>query len=350
MISRARLSILAMPRTTAVPHRFAPDTVVAKRLPNAKFGAHYAESASAVDLNWLEDFLALAEHRNFSRAAEARHVTQPAFSRRIQALEAWIGTSLVRRLPQGVVLNAAGEYVLRRAGDMARDLHQMRRGALKVGAREGAALGIAATHALSFTFFPTWVRAHTPLEALGTVNLVSDTMAACERILLAGEADVLLCHHHRTVRSRLDPDRFQSIVVGTDLLVPVIAPDAAGAALHLLPGTPAEPVRFLAYSTPSGLGRILEAAVYASSNALWLDTVFTSPLAAALQTMARQGHGVAWLPQSLAADDLAAGRLVSAGSETFSLPVEIRLFRAREQASAVAETFWSAVSRNGPIE
>jgi LysR family transcriptional regulator, hypochlorite-specific transcription factor HypT len=35
-----------------------------------------------MELNWLEDFLALAERRNFSRAAEARHVTQPAFSRR----------------------------------------------------------------------------------------------------------------------------------------------------------------------------------------------------------------------------------------------------------------------------
>jgi len=37
----------------------------------------------------------LAERRNFSRAAEARHVTQPAFSRRIRALEDWVGTPLV---------------------------------------------------------------------------------------------------------------------------------------------------------------------------------------------------------------------------------------------------------------
>ena len=43
---------------------------------------------------WLEDFLALVDSGNFSRAAELRHVTQPAFSRRIRALEDWVGVDL----------------------------------------------------------------------------------------------------------------------------------------------------------------------------------------------------------------------------------------------------------------
>ena len=295
-----------------------------------------------MELNWLEDFLALAEHRNFTRAAEARHVTQPAFSRRIQALEGWVGTPLVQRSSQGVALNAAGTYLLSQAPDLLRDIRQMRRGALKAGAREQAALAIAATHALSFTFFPGWVRAHAPLEALGTVNLVSDTMTACERILLAGETDFLLCHHHEALPPRFEPNRFLSIVVGTDRLVPTMAPHAAGARL---PGTKVQPVCLLAYSAASGLGRILHQVGHAAGHGLWLDTVFTSPLAAALQTMARQGHGIAWLPHSLVADDLAAGRLVGAGDPKFSVPVEIRLFRARDRKSSDAEAFWTAVSK-----
>lgn len=43
-------------------------------------------------LKWLEDLVALAQTRSFSRAAELRHVTHPAFSRRIKALETWAGT------------------------------------------------------------------------------------------------------------------------------------------------------------------------------------------------------------------------------------------------------------------
>jgi DNA-binding transcriptional LysR family regulator len=50
-----------------------------------------------MDTKWLEDFISLAETRSFSRSAQLRHVTQPAFSRRIQALEAWAGIDLVDR-------------------------------------------------------------------------------------------------------------------------------------------------------------------------------------------------------------------------------------------------------------
>ncbi len=39
-----------------------------------------------METKWLEDFVSLAETRSFSRSAQLRHVTQPAFSRRIQAL------------------------------------------------------------------------------------------------------------------------------------------------------------------------------------------------------------------------------------------------------------------------
>ena len=41
-----------------------------------------------MQLKWLEDFIVLAQERSFTRAAELRHVTHPAFGRRIRALEA----------------------------------------------------------------------------------------------------------------------------------------------------------------------------------------------------------------------------------------------------------------------
>lgn len=44
-----------------------------------------------MDVKWLEDFISLQRLGNFSAAARARNVTQPAFSRRIRALEMWLG-------------------------------------------------------------------------------------------------------------------------------------------------------------------------------------------------------------------------------------------------------------------
>ncbi|MFC7553395.1 LysR substrate-binding domain-containing protein [Pseudoroseomonas wenyumeiae] len=153
-------------------------------------------------------------------------------------------------------------------------------------------------------------------------------------ILLAGDADFLLCHHHHAAPARFAPEAFDSVVVGHDRLLPLSAPDADGAPHWRLSAGPA---RLLAYSAPSGLGRILEATQRPA-----LETVFTSPLAAALLTMARQGQGIAWLPASLAAEDLAAGRLLEAGEAGHAVPVEIRLFRPRRRQSPVAEAFWRA--------
>ncbi|NPD70301.1 LysR family transcriptional regulator (plasmid) [Lichenicola cladoniae] len=50
-----------------------------------------------MDHGWLEDFLAAADCLHFARAAERRHMTQSAMSRRIQSLETWVGVSLFSR-------------------------------------------------------------------------------------------------------------------------------------------------------------------------------------------------------------------------------------------------------------
>ncbi|WP_232631135.1 LysR family transcriptional regulator [Methylobacterium sp. Leaf118] len=299
-----------------------------------------------MDLDWLEDFLALAERRTFSRAAEVRNVTQPAFSRRIRALEDWMGSPLFTRSAQGANLTPAGAQFEPAARELMRDLHRARRETRAAGARETATLAIAATHALSFTFFPGWIREAMRKTALGTLNLVSDSLEACERILQSGEVHVLLCHLHRDAPLRLDADRYESLRVGHDVLAPFCAPDAAGRALWLLPGSVAHPIPVLAYSPASGLGRILAAC--RTGEAAQTETRFTSHLAATLTTMAREGHGVAWLPHSMVSDDETHGRLVRAGPAQFDIPVEIRLFRSLDHRSPAADALWShlcAVSR-----
>ena len=74
-----------------------------------------------MDLKWLEDFIALARERSFSRAAEQRHVTQPQFSRRIRALELWVGADLVNRagFPPVILspINFEALYAQRQAAD-----------------------------------------------------------------------------------------------------------------------------------------------------------------------------------------------------------------------------------------
>ena len=60
------------------------------------------------DLKLLEDLIALAQTGSFVRAAEARHVTHPAFGRRIRTLETWAGAPLVERQRVPVTLTTEG--------------------------------------------------------------------------------------------------------------------------------------------------------------------------------------------------------------------------------------------------
>jgi DNA-binding transcriptional LysR family regulator len=290
-----------------------------------------------MELIWLEDYLALAASLSFSKAAEARHVTQPAFSRRIRALEDWIGAPLFTRTTHRVTLTPAGEHFHDQAEILTRALHQLRRETLEVAGRGTAPLSIAATHALSFTFFPKWVRGSERILALGNLHLVSDSMQACEQMMLRGEVSFLLCHYHRSMGSRLDTRQFKSIVVGTDTLLALSAAGRGSKPKWSLRRDQAIP--YLAYSAQSGLGRI----VVSQSATRGLHTVFTSHLAATLLSMVRSGAGVAWLPRTIAEDDIAAGLLVEAGDRKSAIPIEIRLFREAARQRPEVEALWSAL-------
>ena len=300
-----------------------------------------------MDLDWLHDFLALAEHATFSRAADARNVTQPAFSRRIRGLEEWMGAPLFTRGAHGATLTPAGQLFRTHADELLRSLDRARRETRALGEQHGRSLSIAATHALSFTFFPGWIRSKLSLEGLSTVALISDSLEACEAIMLSGEVHFLLCHHHTSAPVRFDADRYPSVLVGNDTLIPLCAPTAQGRPTWPLPGTSKKITRLLGYSRQSGLGRIL-AAVHAERNAAALETVFTSHLAATLLTMAREGQGVAWLPLTLAREDIESGRLVRAGSDDHDIELEIRLFRSPEVRNETASRLWSTIG--GPAD
>lgn len=297
-----------------------------------------------MDLDWLKDFIALAEHENFSRAADARHVTQPAFSRRVRALEDWIGTPLFLRTAQGATLTAAGEVLRPLALDLARSLDRARRATLAAAERQTTSLAIAATHALSFTFFPNWISRHADLTVSAKISLLSDTMEACEQAMLSGEVHFLLCHWTGGMALQLESERYESLAVGRDVLAALSAPDAQGGPIWPVPGTSGRPTRILGYSPASGLGRIL-ASDRRLAEIAGLQAFFTSHLAATLAAMAREGQGVAWLPRGLVEDDVRAGRLIAAGAASLDVPIEIRLFRSPDCRNRAADALWDKLRR-----
>ena len=100
-----------------------------------------------MNLRELEYLVALAEHRNFHRAAEACHVSQPTLSAQIRKLEKELGVVLFERAPRNLIVTAAGEAAIRRARNILHEVAHL---------KEEAAQHVAArTRRLRFGVFPT---------------------------------------------------------------------------------------------------------------------------------------------------------------------------------------------------
>lgn len=98
----------------------------------------------------LRSFLAVAEERSFSRAAERLHLAQPAVSQQVRRLERQLGATLLRRSTRRVELTAAGERLVPRARSVLADVE---RAAAEVGLAEA---GLAGRVAVGFVGTATY--------------------------------------------------------------------------------------------------------------------------------------------------------------------------------------------------
>jgi LysR family transcriptional regulator, hypochlorite-specific transcription factor HypT len=299
----------------------------------------------SMNLSWIDDFMALAATGNFSRAAEERHMTQPAFSRRIRALEEWLGADLFDRSSQPARVTEVGEWFRTVAQNLQSRVASIPGEARAIADASSTTLRFAATHALSFTFLPRWLHALEAHASMGQLQLMSDVQQKCETLLSQNQVHFMLAHGHPGVRGPLDDAGFPTLVVGTDQLIPVSAPGGDGRPLHSLPcSSKAAPLQWLGYSAESGLGRILKELKGPALDRVHVHQVLTAHLASVLRTMALDKRGLAWLPKLLVEDDIAASRLVVAAPHDWRIDLQIRLYRQRNESGKAAESFWQAAS------
>jgi LysR family transcriptional regulator, carnitine catabolism transcriptional activator len=96
-----------------------------------------------VDARQLTAFLAVVEHGTVTRAAPAVHVSQPALSQTVRALELELGTPLFHRIGRRLVLTAAGDALVAPARQVVRDLDLARRAVVDVAGIAGGTLDLA---------------------------------------------------------------------------------------------------------------------------------------------------------------------------------------------------------------
>lgn len=284
-----------------------------------------------METKWLEDFISLAETHSFSRSAELRHVTQPAFSRRIQSLEAWLGADLIDRTSYPTRLTPAGEVFYEQAMEMLGQINNAR--ALMRGKRPTGhtTVDFAVPHTLSLTYMPKWM---TGLEAgFGAINtrLIALNVHDAVMTMVEGGCDLLLCYHHPRQPVQLDSGRYDMIVLGQETLRPYARCNKSGVPDYLLPGTAADPLPFLSYASNAYLGRMVELILSEARKPLHLEKRYETDMAEGLKMMALEGHGIVFLPESAVAREIKQKQLARAdgGLAEWEVTMEIRLYRER---------------------
>lgn len=287
-----------------------------------------------METKWLEDFVSLAETRSFSRSAQLRHVTQPAFSRRIQALEAWAGVDLVDRSSYPTRLTPAGQTLLPQALELLGQL-QVSRNMMRVHQTAGQdTIEFAVPHSLAFSFFPLWVmdlrRRFGPVKSRLTALNVHDAVL----YMTEGSCDLLIAYHHTTQPLQLNPERYEMLSLGTETLAPYAKPGADGQPMFRLPPADGRPVPYLAYGVGAYLGRLVDQILKTAGDGVRLDPIYETDMAEGLKAMALEGHGVAFLPASSVRQELKDRRLVRAApGGDLGLSVEVRMYRERPEAA-----------------
>ncbi len=136
-----------------------------------------------MDTNALQALVAVAETGSVSRASEQLFITQPAISKRIAALEAELGVTLIDRLGRNTRLTEAGETLLVSARRILKDIDTSKEQVQTLNQTIGGRLQLATSHHIGIHRLPTVLKAYT--QAYPDVDLdllFMDSEQACEMV------------------------------------------------------------------------------------------------------------------------------------------------------------------------
>jgi DNA-binding transcriptional LysR family regulator len=291
-----------------------------------------------LDLNWLRDFECLARTLNFTRASDERYITQSAFSRRIKALENWVGLPLVNRATYPVQLTEAGQQFLPVALGAISQLSESRQSIRDADRGDSRFIRFSVLHTISVNYLASRMEDLQQKIPDLRARVVSDSLSTCCELLVEGAVDIMLCYYHQTVSPMIDETAFVRKDLLTDHLIPVAATGPARAMAWDLARRDSPPIPYLAYEKSSFLGMVVEATV--DRKPLNTETIYVDGLVETIKRRVLKGSGFAWMPETAISAELADGSLVPIGSDTWRARLTVSALANPATFDPIARELW----------
>ncbi len=272
----------------------------------------------------LETLLAVAEHRNFTRAAQALGLTQPAVSHHIGLLEKQLGIKLFLRGNSAFELTPEGEIAVRYAlrlkalyQAMCRDLRDRR--------RQMTHIRVGLTHTSESNTITEMLARYSTLNNHVSITIITDTIKNLYARLANFEIDIAVVEGTRL------PGAFNYLALDTDCLVCVLDNDNPLArhaqvtleelkAQNMILRLPSSATRQLFEATLTSVGETIED----FNISIEVDNIST------IKDLVRKGMGISILPQSACMNELRKKKLTALPIENLNMTREISLVYGKD--------------------
>ncbi|MEO1193832.1 MAG: LysR family transcriptional regulator [Pseudomonadota bacterium] len=293
-------------------------------------------------LEWLEDILAVADTGSFTEAAERRHLTASAFSRRVQQVEDHLGVELFDRTRKPIQLRPTTELNKEEIARLAGALRQLGFQLQRASRMSGNRAVLASQHALTTSFTPQLLQQMLAKHEELFLRLRSANSQECYNLLLTRQADIALLYERPLEPIQPDAPYLERITVGADRLIPVIGVTDVE---HINRAFSRGVLPVIAYPDEVFLGVVMDRTVLprmpAGTEAV--PRAETALTLAALE-LATAGVGVAWVPKSLARRPLAAGEIHDLSDTLPSCDLSIAAFRLNDAPTEAGRLIWDLMS------
>ncbi|MEL0637274.1 MULTISPECIES: LysR family transcriptional regulator [Marinomonas] len=301
-----------------------------------------------MEVRWLDDFIALAKTRHFSRAADEQNVTQPTFSRRIKLLEEEMRVTLIDRNTLPLSLTPAGEVFLQSAELITRQLRDTKERCQEIRKQEESQIRFIATQTLFLSFYKDAIAPF--CESIGMemdVNMKSSSWLGIDFVnaLVNQQCDLMLCYWHPAINfiRALDEEQYDYLVIGEETLIPCSVTDENGEPKYSLPGMKRKPLPYIGYYENSFLQPIISHHLQRQREVPQLQTLNENYHSISVKAMVKEGYGIGWVPKRLMKDTLSYGKIALAGEENWHIPLEIRLYRSRLNLNPNLNQLWESL-------
>lgn len=294
-----------------------------------------------MDVRWLDDLIALAEAGSLTQAAVLRNVTQPAFTRRIQQIEQWLGVQVIDRSVRPARISPA---ILRKIEDIRAitgEFRQLRRDVLDWESSQRR-VSIASQHSLSAGLLPRFIARLQAAKPGVSIRLRSANRDDCHTLLMTRQASMLVIYEIDGLPIAPDDSLIESRVIGTDELCAVASPTLYKS-LTQVRKSGALPI--IGYPPDVFFGAVFTRRILpALTSEFRLDIRCETALVPSALSLAVEGVGAAWLPRTLCAPLLASGALVDLGRSFGSADMRIVSARLSTPRPQPSETVWTQLA------